>query len=178
MTARKFYTRIKKDESRDTDVGTENIRPKALCDRRSDSERIVAGQTATRANKPATLYLAINWQRGHINTRFTSKDRRFPTPQPTTRHLFWPNQPGKAASLLPIWLRNSGILGRRDDRKAQRGGRGGSAGRNWQNRLIHKLTQDFITKGLPYSVLWLEKNAGPRRLRPMQTSAPTVTTVP
>ena len=114
MTARKFYTSIKKDESRDTDVGTENIRPKAVCDRRSDSGRIVAGQTATGANKPATtLYLAIDWQRGHINTRFTSRDRRFPTPQPplrngravTTSDLFWPNHRRKPALSLRVVAR-------------------------------------------------------------------------
>jgi hypothetical protein len=192
MRARKFYTRIKKDESPDTDVGTENIRQKGGCDRRSNSRRIVAGQTATRANKPATTpYLAINWQRGCINTRFTSRDRRFPTPLQwrnttavgsengsavTTRHLFRPNQRRKAASLLPIWLRNSDVVGRRSDREAERGGRRGSPARSRQDALIHKLTWNFIANGsLPCSAA-SKKNAGPQPRHP--TSALPPNTVP
>ena len=43
----------------------------------------------------------------------------------TTRHVFWPNQRRKAAFPLPIWRRNSDVVGRRYDREAERGGRGG-----------------------------------------------------
>ena len=63
----------------------------------------------------------------------------------TIAHVFRPNQRRKAASLLPIWLRNSGVLGRQYD-QAERGRRGGSAGRSCQNALIHKLTWNFLHK--------------------------------
>ena len=67
----------------------------------------------------------------------------------TTSHLFWPNQRGKAAFPLPIWLRNSDAVGRRSDREAQRGGRGGSPARSRPDALIHKLTWNFLRKWLP-----------------------------
>jgi hypothetical protein len=41
----------------------------------------------------------------------------------TTTHLFWPNQRRKAVFLLPIWLRYSGLFGRRHEQFAE--GRGG-----------------------------------------------------
>jgi hypothetical protein len=66
----------------------------------------VAKRSEPVANPDASPYLAINWQQTNIEPRFTSADRRFPTPQPTTSHLFWPNYPSKAALLLPSWLRN------------------------------------------------------------------------
>ena len=61
----------------------------------------------------------------------------------TTSHLFWPNQRRRTGSLLPIWLRNSDIIGRQYDQEAERGGRGGSVGRSRQDVLIHKLTRNF-----------------------------------
>lgn len=42
----------------------------------------------------------------------------------TTSHVFWPNQRRRTTSLLPIWLRNSDIIGRQYDQEAERGGRG------------------------------------------------------
>jgi hypothetical protein len=135
-SAQILYPHKKKDESRDTDVGTENIRPKAVCDRRSDSQRIVAGRTATRANKPATTpYLAINWQRGCINTRFTSRDPRFPTPRQrrntrqkgalvTTNHLLFPHSPGAAGALLPISQPISNFLRGKSPARTERGAGG------------------------------------------------------
>ena len=89
----------------------------------------------------------------------------------TKRHLFWPNQRRKAASLLPIWLRNYGIFGCRNSQDATRGGRGGSAGRKRQDRLIHMLAWNFIANGSPALFCGKNHSAGPRRQRPMPTSA-------
>jgi len=83
----------------------------------------------------------------------------------TTSHVFWPNQQRKGTSLLPIWLRNSGILVRRDG-KAQRGGEGGSAGRNRHNRLIHKLTRNFLPNGSPALFYGQKNNADSQRRHP------------
>ena len=89
----------------------------------------------------------------------------------TTSHLFWPNQRRKAASLLPIWLRNYGIFGCRNSQDATRGGRGWSAGRKRQDRLIHMLAWNFIANGSPALFCGKNHSAGPRRQRPMPTSA-------
>jgi len=55
-----------------------------------------------------SAYLAINWRRGDINEPFTGRDRRFPTPQPTTAHLLLLPLPGKTVTALLIWLQNPG----------------------------------------------------------------------
>jgi hypothetical protein len=73
-TARKFYSRMKKDESPETDLQTENMVPKAVCYRTVESGRIITRGAIT------TPYLAINWQREHINAPCALRDRRFPTP--------------------------------------------------------------------------------------------------
>ena len=73
----------------------------------SDGDRRQRGSKALwRANDPAQVtsprrrtYLATNWQQIDVIVLFTSKDRRFPTPQPTTSHLFWPNQRRKTSIL-------------------------------------------------------------------------------
>ena len=68
-------------------------------------------------------------------------------PLVTTSHLFWPSQRGKAAWLLPIWLRNSGFPAGNGDR-----GRGGSAARSRQDASIHKVARNFVHKWLPCPV--------------------------
>src|SRR5438477_10344240 len=45
-------------------------------------------------------------------------------PTVTTSHVFWPNQRRRVAWLLPIWIRNSAVLGRGYDQQVQRGGGG------------------------------------------------------
>src|SRR5262249_54099138 len=99
---------------------------------------------------------AINWQRTDVEARFTSIDRRFPTPQSTTSHVFQPNQRRRASSLLPIWLRNSDFLGRGYDGKPERG-RGGRWARSRQHASIHKLTRDFLANGSPALFLHSKK---------------------
>jgi hypothetical protein len=59
-------------------------------------------RSALVTNRQPNSYLATNWQRTDAEARFTSRDRRFPTPQPTTTHLFWPNQRREPAWLLPM----------------------------------------------------------------------------
>lgn len=103
---------LKKDK--DTGVITENTAPKAVADRMPKLGQIAARRTANRTRARIVTsaqiysYLALNWQRAAIEVRHTSRDRRFPTPQPTTRHLFWPNRPRSATLLPPNWLRNPG----------------------------------------------------------------------
>jgi hypothetical protein len=94
----------------------------------------------------------------------------------TTSHVFWPNQRRRAASPLPIWLRNS--VSRSPEGESPERGAGGSAARSGQNHLIHELTWNFIANGSPALFCDKKNNAGTRRQRPMPTSAPTVTTVP
>jgi hypothetical protein len=78
----------------------------------------------------------------------------------TTSHLLLLNPPGKTVALLPIWLRNSDVLGPRYDQKAERGA-GGSAARSQKDASIHKLTRNFILKASPaLSLLW-KKCAAP-----------------
>jgi hypothetical protein len=60
---------------------------------------------------PKGAYLATNWQQADIEPRFTSEDRRFPTPQPTTHHLLWPGQRRNAVFLLPFSRPNCDFLG-------------------------------------------------------------------
>ncbi|PYK14977.1 MAG: hypothetical protein DME55_14290 [Verrucomicrobia bacterium] len=109
-------------------------------------------------NRGPKAYLAINWQQGNINSQFTWQDQRFPTPHPqprnnqeirallTTRQLLLLNPPGKTVALLPIWLRNSGVLAPRYGQKAERGA-GGSAARSQKDASIHKLTRNFCAIG-------------------------------
>lgn len=68
-------------------------------------------------------YLAINWQRTDVNVLFTSKDRRFPTPQVTTTHLFPPNQRRNASLLLRNWQPNSDLAGQQRRGEDPPGGR-------------------------------------------------------
>jgi hypothetical protein len=113
----------------DTDVTTKNTAPKAVTGRTLESAQIAVSEVCHRARARIEKPIAIqslsgdNWQRGRICTRCASKGRRFPTPQPTTSHLFWPNQRRRAVPVLPISLRNSGFSGRRSCRDSG-GGRG------------------------------------------------------
>jgi hypothetical protein len=122
----------------------------------------------------ARSHLAINWQRGPLNARFTSIDRRFPTPQPTTRHLFWPKQRTKAASVLPIWLRNSDFPAVNGDR-----GAGGSASRTRRKASIQTPLGIFcLMDPAPCSAPSKKERSRRKRRRPTPTSAPVVSTVP
>jgi hypothetical protein len=84
----------------------------------------------------------------------------------TTSHVFWPNQRRRGACLLPIRLRNSGILGCLKNPDAKRGGAGGSAGRSRQDALIHKLARNFIANSSPALFCGFKKQ------RPPQTTTP------
>jgi hypothetical protein len=76
--ARKFYTHLKKEESRDNGVRTEKVSGKAVCDRAPESRQNVDWQSANRAHPLVTTpYLAIYWQRGQINARFTWETKGF-----------------------------------------------------------------------------------------------------
>jgi hypothetical protein len=151
-TRRKFYPRMKKDESPETDLQTENMVSKAVCYRTAESGRIITGGAIT------TPYLAINWQREHINARYASRDQRFPTPPPqprnnrenaravTTSHLLLSSQRGKAAFSLPISQPNSNSLSVVSARRELKGRRGGSGGRSRQKCHIDKLVQKIYSK--------------------------------
>jgi hypothetical protein len=145
---------IKKDECWENGVKTENTPAKAVPARVLGSGHIAARRGVNRSRArcgtlvQAHSYLAVNWQQAAVKVRYTSIDRRFPTPQPTTRHLFWPNQRSKAASLLPIWLRNSDLPAVGIAAKPT-GGAGGSARCSRQDALIHKLTRNFLHKWAP-----------------------------
>lgn len=112
----------------------------------SDGNRRGNGSKALwHANGPVPLtspcrrpYLATNWQRTDVSVVLTSKDQRFPTPQVTTRHLFWPNQRRKVASLLPISLRNLNSPAQSDER-----GAGGSAPQIQRSASTEKGSRNF-----------------------------------
>jgi len=112
QTSRIFYTTTKKEK--EIGVITKNIVPKAVANRTPVFVRIAARPQANRTRSRTLTsaqfysYLALNWQRTAAMVRNTSRDRRFPTPQPTTTHLFWPNQQRSATLLPPNWLRNPG----------------------------------------------------------------------
>ena len=74
------------------------------------------------AGEQETSYLALNWQRAEIGLPHTSRDRRFPTPQPTTNHLLLQHLPGNIAPLLPISQPNSNSLGGKCKERAKGGG--------------------------------------------------------
>jgi|SRR5262245_13411109 len=74
-------------------------------------------RSARLANPHPKAYLAINWQRTDTRAQFTSGDRRFTTPQSTTRHILLPSEPREISSLLPISLRKSNFVGRSYDPK-------------------------------------------------------------
>jgi hypothetical protein len=94
----------------------------------------------------------------------------------TMRHVFWPNQRRRSAWLLPIWLRNSDLVGHGYYQKAERGG-GGSSRRSRQHASIHKFTWNFTANGSPALICSRKKqrrlatvtpdaNVGPRQLAP------------
>jgi hypothetical protein len=117
---------IKKDECRETGMTTENTAQKAVADCTAGSGTIAAARCANRTrvrigtSTQTRSYLALNWQRGQVNAGFTSRDRRFHTPQPTTSHVFWPNEQRRVSSSLPNSQPNSPFLAR----KCTEGGRG------------------------------------------------------
>src|SRR4051794_22713095 len=57
----------------------------------------VGGYPTPAADTDPQPYLATNWQRQGTKRRFTCEGRRFPTPQPMTRHLRRPNERRRAA---------------------------------------------------------------------------------
>lgn len=71
-----------------TDVKTENTAPKAGANSVPEAGKSPTSDVRTGLMRGRTLahtrsYLAINWQRTGRHVRFTSADRRFPTPQST-----------------------------------------------------------------------------------------------
>jgi hypothetical protein len=127
-------------------------------------DHVASQGSAPVANPDPNAYLAINWQRGHINTRFTSKDRRFPTPMRqgntvgnnraigpsmTTSHVFWPGQRRKAVALLPISQPISKFLGAKWHRKDGEGGGGGQPERSRRKPCIDKLARNFPRNASP-----------------------------
>jgi hypothetical protein len=80
-------------------------------------------------------YLALNWQRRRIETRFKWIEQRFPTPAPqppnngemdelvTTHHLFWQHSPRMTGVLLPI-SRPISMLSAVNAKAKAKGGRG------------------------------------------------------
>src|SRR5947199_6339165 len=119
-------------------------------------------------------YLALNWQRRRIKTRFKWIEQRFPTPPQrrnngeidqllTTNHLFWPNERRKAASSLPFWLPNPTLPAAKCNPSKPRGGGGGSAGRIRHGTSTEQLARNFISIGsLPYSCCAQKKRASNR----------------
>src|SRR5262249_10383551 len=76
---------------------------------------------------------------------FTSRDRRFPTPQPTTTKVLLPQSPGTLGALLPISQPNSDFrAGKRGD-KDRRGG-GGLPDATGENCLTDKVAWNFLSK--------------------------------
>jgi hypothetical protein len=142
------YTTHKKRRISDTGVTTENTAPKTIADHISELEQNAAKRKANRTrariatSTQTRSYLALNWQRGQVNAGFTSRDLRFPTPQPTTAPVFRPNQRGKGISLLPIWLRNSGVRCHACSGAAAGGEAGG------QRRAAAKLPRSIRSQGI------------------------------
>jgi hypothetical protein len=145
---------------------TENTAAKGVADRMLRSRQIAVDRhrdrTRTRIGISSEIgfYLTLNWQCVEIGLRHPSADRRFPTPHRRLLTCFGLTNEERhiVATDLAAKFRFSG---RRYCSKAERGA-GGSAQCSRQDVLIHKLTRNFITKGLPCSVLPLEKNAGTR----------------
>jgi hypothetical protein len=75
----------------------------------------------------------------------------------TTNHLFWPNQRRRAASLLPIWIRNSDVSRPRVRPESREGGGGGPARRIQQEASIHKLARNFMRNRSPTPLALLSK---------------------
>jgi hypothetical protein len=95
----------------------------------------VAERSAPVANPDPNAYLAINWQPADIEARFTSEDRRFPTPpQPrnngeidalvTTNHLLSQHPPRTTGALLPISQLNPNSPGGKYTETIERGAGG------------------------------------------------------
>jgi hypothetical protein len=70
----------------------------------------------------------------------------------TTSHLFWPNQRSKAASLLPIWLRNPEVLGPLARPDCREGG-GGLGAPIHQEASTEKCARNFLPNGSPLPLL-------------------------
>ena len=117
-------------------------------------------------------YLALNWQRAEIKARVTCRDRRFPTPQPplrntcgngravTTSHLFWPNQRRNPPFSLRF-LATEFNCARRERNNAVAPGGGGVRCEDAAKGFDRKASQKILPKGFPFSVLQLQKSAGP-----------------
>jgi hypothetical protein len=77
---------IKKEEYRETGLGTENTAPIAMVDRMAGWLKIAAEGCVSQTHQAIATsiqthsYLALNWQCGQIERQLTCRDRRFPTP--------------------------------------------------------------------------------------------------
>jgi hypothetical protein len=105
----------KKRNAGDTGVTAENTASKAIADPMLESAQIAVDVRANRTRARIGIssetgsYVALNWQRVDINARCASRGRRFPTPQPTTSHVFRPNQRRNVRLSLRFWLPNSSV---------------------------------------------------------------------
>ena len=105
-------------------------------------------------------YLALNWQRRRIKTRFKWIEQRFPTPSPQprnngdidglvpTRQLLLPRQRGKADFSLPISQPNSAFS--LVSPPTVRRGAGGQTDVSRRKPRIYELARKFCSKVAPH----------------------------
>jgi hypothetical protein len=117
----------------------------------------------------ARTYLALNWQRRKIKTRFTWIEQRFPTPSPqwrnnreiravTTGHLLLAIHRRRASSLLPFSRPNSDFADSHSQRETVKRGGGGVRRAPPAKVLRWKSAhENFIPIGSPASFLLLSK---------------------
>ena len=91
-------------------------------------------------NSPYTAdECAFRWRNRGRNTAKNA-------PSVTTAHVFRPNQPRKATSVLPIWLRNSDFPCRACNEAVSQGGGGGQPTRSRRNSCTDKVARNFLHK--------------------------------
>jgi hypothetical protein len=95
----------------------------------------------------AATLIVLGWGNGFGNTHRNG-------PLVTTSHLFWPNEPRKAALLLRNWQPNLDFPGHegRQGRGVRRANRAGAS--------TEKGSQNFLPNGSPTLSLQLQKNIG------------------
>ena len=129
------------------------------CVVRRNPERAIPGIKRQLRNRSARQKNLSNRSAAAFSFRWSNavENRGKNGPSVTTSHVFRPNKPRKAFSVLPIWLRNSGFS-RRSSRHKPRGGAGGgqphTAGKMPRS---HKLARNFILKAFPPLSLFVQK---------------------
>src|SRR5438876_490993 len=102
----------------------------------------VPKRSALVTNRDPNAFLALNWQWADSEARFTSRARRFPTPQPMTTHVFSPNDRREATGSRRNWRPNPANSCSRRCNGASAGGRG-AATRMLTEPSTHKLSRNF-----------------------------------